>query len=559
MKHETSALLPFIKKLNSEYWLPAIQREFVWKEAQICKLFDSLMRNYPIGSFLIWETNNGIRKRRFCDVWSKDIESRDLFLPVDSNPKKLILDGQQRLQGMLIGCLGSFAKKRLYFNIISGAPITGAGEIKESLFEFSFKSEAKQKEWHWFKLQSILDLNMTASKATNWLQKEINCDGFRANRELIADNIGQIVKVFKQDQNCAYQLLGSTESGDSYADNDVVEIFVRANSGGTKLGKSELLFALLASQWDEASENLDDLESALGVLGFEFTRDYFLKACLIILGKKAQYDVKKFRNEETLEQLKDQWDEISSAITDVIDFLPRNTPIADSKALPSRNALLPVIVYRFRHKAGWKSEPTRAAVVEYLVQTGIAGTFNGAKDDLIDELSKEFARDIIINIERVYATIVDKNRSLKISKEKLFSIQYQNEKVLLVMKLIVPEMMFVAANVNNLPQVDHLFSKKVLKKLGFKKSQWDQLANLAPLSAQENQSKSGKSLAVWLEAMRPADRDVLCRRLLIPLNSTLWSEDRFEDFVEARKGLFLQHPAIKKIIGEEDNEDGEES
>ena len=34
--------------------LPAIQREFVWSDAKICSLFDSLMRAYPIGGFLFW-------------------------------------------------------------------------------------------------------------------------------------------------------------------------------------------------------------------------------------------------------------------------------------------------------------------------------------------------------------------------------------------------------------------------------------------------------------------------------------------------------------------------
>lgn len=37
------------------YVLPAIQREFVWKPLQIERLFDSLMREYPIGAFLFWE------------------------------------------------------------------------------------------------------------------------------------------------------------------------------------------------------------------------------------------------------------------------------------------------------------------------------------------------------------------------------------------------------------------------------------------------------------------------------------------------------------------------
>lgn len=36
-------------------FLPAIQRKFVWPRHKIEYLFDSLMRNFPIGSFLFWE------------------------------------------------------------------------------------------------------------------------------------------------------------------------------------------------------------------------------------------------------------------------------------------------------------------------------------------------------------------------------------------------------------------------------------------------------------------------------------------------------------------------
>jgi uncharacterized protein with ParB-like and HNH nuclease domain len=45
-----------VEKIHRREWvLPAIQREFVWSDGQICKLFDSMMRGYPFGTFLFWE------------------------------------------------------------------------------------------------------------------------------------------------------------------------------------------------------------------------------------------------------------------------------------------------------------------------------------------------------------------------------------------------------------------------------------------------------------------------------------------------------------------------
>lgn len=558
MKHDTSAILPFIKKLNADYWLPAIQREFVWKEAQICKLFDSLMRGYPIGSFLIWETKSPIRRRKFCQDWHKDIDSTGYFLQADESKKRLVLDGQQRLNALLVGCMGSFSKKLLHFNITSRSRSStqAAGEIPEALYEFSFRDFTKNRDWNWVSFKSILESPVEgAIKITSSLKQNLDCDGFRNNHELILENIDKAIHTFKFHPYCAYMLLSKEECNDNYDDNDVVEIFVRANSGGTKLEKSELLFALLASKWDEASEKLGELESTLEDFGFIFSRDYFLKACLILLGKKAQYDVKKFRNEETLEELKRQWQKISDAITDVVNFLPNYTPIGDSKALPSKNALLPLIAYRYHHKKAWDSEITKETAKDYLVRTAVAGTFNGAKDDLLNILTDVFSASSKIDLDKVFKAIQEKNRSLVISAEKLFSVQYQTSKVLLVMKLIFPQMMFIAANKDNMVEVDHLFSKKILKKAGRTKTAIDQLANLCPLDSRQNKQKAGRTLSVWLNDMSPDDQVATCAKLLIPSDRNLWEEKNFDAFIEERKSMILQAPEIKEILGEFNDED----
>lgn len=59
MKNQTTTIRKIVKQLNKEdvtdggFWLPNIQRNFVWKEEQTERLFDSLMRDYPIGTLLV--------------------------------------------------------------------------------------------------------------------------------------------------------------------------------------------------------------------------------------------------------------------------------------------------------------------------------------------------------------------------------------------------------------------------------------------------------------------------------------------------------------------------
>ena len=103
-----------------EIVLPDLQRDFVWDEDQMRLFFDSVMRDYPFGSLLMWET-------QFHEVLFRDFvvdyKTGMTFSPkskAQGRRKKMVLDGQQRLQTLYIGAYGSIDGRRLYFNITSG-------------------------------------------------------------------------------------------------------------------------------------------------------------------------------------------------------------------------------------------------------------------------------------------------------------------------------------------------------------------------------------------------------------------------------------------------------
>ena len=128
MKMRKDSLKHIVSMLNEPdadgggLWLPAIQRSFVWSEVQICQLFDSILREYPISTLLIWRTKSPMRRRTFIDLfWPKDREElAQYFLPVDSDKKCLVLDGQQRLQSLFIGLKGSYGGRELHLNMLTG-------------------------------------------------------------------------------------------------------------------------------------------------------------------------------------------------------------------------------------------------------------------------------------------------------------------------------------------------------------------------------------------------------------------------------------------------------
>ena len=179
-------------------------------------------------------------------------------------------------------------------------------------------------------------------------------------------------KTFHSDEGIGYQELDSIENPDLYAEDDVVEVFIRANSGGTKLGKSDLLFSLLAAGWDAATEELEALLESLNTRGFEFTRDFVLKTSLSLFGQGARYEVPKFRQPMVRATIEEHWGDVSAALQEVLDFVRGHTFIKCDKALPSYNALIPLVYLRYHYPREFRAAK---GMDQYIVRTSLAGAF----------------------------------------------------------------------------------------------------------------------------------------------------------------------------------------
>lgn len=165
---------------RKKYLLPAIQREFVWEPEQISRLFDSLMRDYPIGSFLFWHVEKQHSKDFQFYEFIRNYQEKDNT----HNPKAnisgedditAILDGQQRLTSLYIGLKGSYAykipyrrwddpyafpKRHLYLNLLD--------KPKENQLEYDFQfltegqAESQDENTFWFKVEDILNIQKEA-------------------------------------------------------------------------------------------------------------------------------------------------------------------------------------------------------------------------------------------------------------------------------------------------------------------------------------------------------------------------------------------------------------
>ena len=119
MAYSSLSIRQLINDINrNEYYLPAIQRKFVWGEGKICKLFNSIMQDYPIGTFLFWElTAQKARDYTFYE-FLKNYHERDsknqLVNNSFSSDIRGVLDGQQRISSMYIALQGVYCTRKKY-------------------------------------------------------------------------------------------------------------------------------------------------------------------------------------------------------------------------------------------------------------------------------------------------------------------------------------------------------------------------------------------------------------------------------------------------------------
>jgi len=524
------------------FWLPHIQRSFVWSEEQIYRLFDSMLRQYPIGTLLVWKTTSDARHRKFIDNWKGTLRLSDFNVPQNNRKKNLVLDGQQRLQSLFIGLNGSYEGKELYFDVLSGQD-AAPDDIK---YRFRFlETSAAVFPWVRFK-----DLVMTTLKQ-NQLLARIRAHAGRTltrdEEDKLNDHLDLIDVTFKMDEGTAYQELDSIDNAELYREDDVVEVFIRANSGGTKLGKSDLLFALLAASWEVANERMEELLERLNAHGFAYDRDFVLKTCLVLLDQGARYEVTKFRKPNVREDIEAAWDEIASAICDIADFVSSKTYIQCDRALPSYLALIPLIYVRYHFPDAWR----RAREVEtYLLRVLLAGAFGGQPDNLIDALVRKLRELEAFDREEAFSVIRSEGRSLELTEDRFWEMGYGSKYIHLLFNLWYPGIEYQPAYDNNLPEVDHVFPKGRLAQvkvtnpetgrpvMRYREDARNQLANCELLRRQENGpgGKGDQLPSEWF-----ADKDEAYLDLhLIPKDRSLWELDEFEGFLDARKDLIRQ-------------------
>ena len=549
--------------------LPSIQRSFVWDEVRITRLFDSLLRGYPFGTLLFWHTVKNIRFREF----DKDYREGAQPLMKDNEEEKelaVVLDGQQRLQSLYIGCLGTLNGKRLYFNVLSGK---NKEALSEEIYEVRFLTpEDAGKENERIRMarihQQMTLENEPLTKSSEVyslfvpLNSILGSEDFEKRNEL-KRNLkqtyhldGESASILESNIDRAWSRLRSEgllnyytvdkdvfEAEKATDEGEILEIFARINMAGTKLLKSDLIFSLIKLGWRGATENFADLQGGLNKYqGFEFDKDFIIKCNLLVNEWGSRYDIKKLRNRENLKKIKENFRKCGKALIEVFDFVRNEALIRCDGILGSYNALLP-LVYWVYHQPSQKIPESQVAKLRHFLYMSL---YTRATVRYSDSRVGNIVRRIIspsLEEERYNFPLKGclqymqrKERPPEITEDLL------KENVDLTLNIVQGGVDLNPASVSNKPDKDHIFPRSLLiKKYGEDKikDKMNHFANYRFVGKSWNITKSGKPPIEWAKNM---SEEYLMEKYLIP--KQLLDFDKFDEFLKVRSELI-----VKKVKG----------
>ncbi len=540
---------------QEEIVLPAIQRDFVWPEEKVLRLLDSIMRGYPIGIALLWETYLDLQYREFCEAFHPG-EIHDFKDNKRKKKLKLVLDGQQRLQSLYIALYGSYEGKSLFFDVLSGRE---SDDLAEEKYEFEFLDKEGFELWQEEVQTGAAAPDASQKDEPRYLVKvaDLFAAGVRG-RDALAKRIKQQVTLGEEDEgrlgeNMArfhdaltmntnilkVSIIDENLPGDNpdrKSEADVLEIFVRVNREGTPLSRSDLIFSMLKLNWRESAESLPEFVRQINEgNAFELDTDFVIRCLFAVSDLGTKFELDLLRKKDNVDRLRKNFQACCDAIRSVVDSVLRDCWCSSSSLLGGPTTLVPFVYYLFH-------------APKHEVPTGQIDAFR--KTLYLFAFARPFSR---YADSRLWKFIRKEIRPLAEKKDYHFpfdgavawvkyweSVTGFNERLLqsnvaLTLHVLQNLSTDKAHYQRNAGQIDHIFPRAELRKKEFEELEINHFGNFWILAKGKNQNKSDKHPAKFFADVSDAEmrRAIIDRDMLDYRRFRTFLKDRSANIVEA--------------------------
>lgn len=569
-KAESMTIFELLSDIH-QYYLPAIQREFVWPQIKIEALFDSILRGYPIGTLLRWnvgeQTVHDFQFYKLIDNF--DVRQRH-NVRADLGTKKQcygILDGQQRVTALYIGLQGSytekiprlwwnnpnaFPKKLLYMNLLYERTEDDAEQ--QYPIRFLTPQHAAKASGYWFRLGDILQYRERKD-----LRDFVRTTDYR-NNDTFDENIHALWVAVHEQQTISY----FSESRQDL--DEVLRIFVRLNTGGTPLSYSDLLLSLATATWqghdarEEVYELVDHLNKECG--DFYLGKDLVLKTLLVLNEGDVRFRAVNIRKKTSLENI---WEQVKASLKTTV-MLARSYGL-NWQTLTAHNALIPIAYYIYKRNltdaflTQKQHAADREAIRVWLLKMLLGQVFGGQSDQVLtlvrETIKIALAQQDTTNSFPSGAIIqeLSARRAFAFSDASINALigdtHFGDRLAHPLLALLFPyiDHHYSHFHIDHMHPASH-FTKQRLGAEGmspediqFALEHYNDLANLQFLTDPDNIAKTNKPLAEWLS--QHANPTMMRSISLIP--DVDLALGNFREFYEARKQLLIA--ALKTTLG----------
>lgn len=494
--------------------LPEFQRGYVWNRDQVRGLMRSVYRGYPVGSLLMWETAPDSVSVR------GDIAGTGV--------RHLLLDGQQRittLYGVLRGTAPPFfegnasAFTGLYFNVATE--------------EFAFYQATRMRgDQTWVDVHKLFK----------------------------GGGIGPFISLFQQDPESAQLYLERLNRLHQISDRDfniekitaldlavdeVVDIFNRVNSGGTKLSKGDLALASICASWPQARQTMRDMLAVWDKAGYQFGLDWLLRNITAVAVQRSEFaslekvDARQFRSslERAVEHVGTFLDAAAGRLG-----LDHDRVLMGRYAIPTITLLLDTESGRFVDSAH------RDKVLYWYVNSALWGRYGGSVESILNqdyETVRQGGIDLLISRLRRW-----RGGSLEITAGD-FDGSTQGSRFYPMLYLLTRalgsrdfgsgvglDQELSETGGPDALQLHHIFPKNQLRGR-YDRSEVNAIANFCFLTKSTVDHIGKREPADYLSEIAAAHPDAL-ESQWIPTDPALWSIDRYPDFLSARRELLAK-------------------
>jgi len=512
---------------ENQLFVPAFQREFVWKRDNVKNLMDSLIKEYPTGTILTWETNNPPELK---GSWNYDPRQGSV---------KILLDGQQRITSLYLlvrGEIPPYYKKKDIVKDPRGLHINiGTLELQY------YKKQLMENNPFWINITDIFQRKVKQNK----MIKAIKEKGY----ELSEKEEDKIYDNFKAIENILDREFLDQQIPVKASLKDAIDIFYIVNDSGVNLTDAELALAQISGYWPEAREEFKRKLEEMKKGGFVFKLDFIIYCLLGVLYNYGS-DMTKLHDRGNDKKIRDAWKKLDSEVLDyVVNILKTHGYVDHSDEINSVYALIPIVVFVYRLGKENISEKQINKIIKWFYYSQIRQRY-------ISQLPQKLDKDlgIVAKLENPFDELINNiklERPLEINQEEFIGVGIRHALYGLMRWYFKSKKAIcfttgigIRQNMGRryMLEWDHIFPYSLLKERGYnfnnrhKYALAQEITNRVVLTQVGNRRKTNKLPEEYLKQVKEKFPRAL-KLQVVPEEEKLWKLDNFELFLQKRRKL----------------------